>query len=177
MPLISRDEIKEGFVGSFGASHDQLPANANGEVTNTFFSVVQMLLENRVSLVVEAAFQHKLWEVVVGQWSSVSQLNFVLCEVTPELAARRHLQRGLDDPSRGFFHGDNRVTVFKETGEVLPPGDYQPPSFDFPTLKVQTTDGYHPGLAAIRDFIHIEGIAQQDSGLNEMGCRPSCESL
>lgn len=155
-PLLSRDEIKEGFVTTFGISHDRLPENTNREATDVFFSAVQMFLERRVSVVVEAAFQDKVWSTVVEPWSRISDLYFILCEVRPELAAQRHLQRGVDDPSRGFFHGDHRVSVFKETGEVLPPGEYVPPSFDFPTLTVGTTEGYDPNLAAIRDFIHQE---------------------
>ena len=30
MPVISRDEIKEGYVNSYGVKHDQLPPDTNG---------------------------------------------------------------------------------------------------------------------------------------------------
>lgn len=160
MPLLSRDEIKEGFVSSFGVSHEDLPASANREATEAFFSAVNVFLERKVSVVVEAAFQHQLWAKVVEPWSMASEMYFVLCEVDPGLAAKRHLQRGLDDPSRVFFHGDRRVSVFKETGEVLPPGDYVPPSFEVPTLRVGTTNGYDPGLTAIQGFVHAGRNAQ-----------------
>lgn len=156
MPMLSRDEIKEGFVRSFGVSHEKLPADTNRKVTNLFFSATQMLLDANVSVVAEAAFQHKLWEEVVPRWSSMSRLYFVICDVDPNLCAQRHLNRGMNDPSREFFHGDNRVKVFRETGEFLGPGKYDPPSFDVPTLNVVTTDGYSPGLADIKVFIMKE---------------------
>lgn len=161
MPLVSRDIIKEGLVCTFGVSHDRLPAEANREATETFFSIVEKHLERNVSVLVEAAFQHKVWEVVIDGWATISDLYFLICEVDPELAAQRHLERGLKDPNRGFFHGDHRVSAFKETGEVLPAGEYAPPSFEFPSLRVDTTDGYVPGLATIKDFVTPKESAQQ----------------
>jgi hypothetical protein len=153
MPMLSRDEMKEGFVSSFGVSHEKLPADTNRKVTDLFFSATQMFLEANVSIVVEAAFQHKLWEEIVPRWSSVSQLYFLICDLDPGLCAQRHLDRGLNDPSREFYHGDKRVKVFRETGEFLGPGHYDPPSFDVPTLRVATIDEYSPNLAEIRAFL------------------------
>ena len=153
MPVLSRDEIKEGFVSSFGISHEKLPTDTGRKVTDLFFSTTQTLLEANVSVVVEAAFQHKLWKETVPRWSDVSQLYIVICDADPTLCAQRHLDRGLNDPSREFYHGDKRVRVFRETGQFLGPGNYDPPSFDVPTLRVATTDGYAPELADIRDFV------------------------
>ena len=153
MPMISRDEIKEGYVGTFGVSHDKLPADTNRTVTDVFSASVRMLLQAQVSLVAEAAFQHRLWQKIVPRWSDVSQLFVVICRADPELCAQRHLDRGLSDPAREFYHGDRRVRVFKETGEFLRPGEYDPPAFDLPTLEVSTTEGYSPGLPDIAEFI------------------------
>jgi predicted kinase len=156
MPLLSRDEIKEGFVNSFGVSHENLPTDTNRNVTDFFFSSIEMFLNARVSVVVEASFQHKLWGEVVPRLSGKGQLYFVVCDVDPALCAQRHLERGLETPSREFYHGDKRVKVFRETGEILGPRNYSPPSFDVPTLRVETTDGYSPELPAIRDFVMEE---------------------
>jgi hypothetical protein len=153
MPMISRDEIKEGYVGTFSVSHDKLPAGTNRTVTELFCASVRMLLEAQVSLVAEAAFQHTLWQEIVLRWSGVSQLVFIICTADPTLCAQRHLDRGLSDPAREFYHGDTRVKVFRQTGEFLPPGDYDPPAFDLPTLEVSTFDGYAPGLSDIIEFI------------------------
>lgn len=153
MPLLSRDELKEGYVNTFGVSHNKLPSTTNRKVTDLFFTTVQSLLEASVSVVVEAAFQHKVWQAIVPRWSSVSRLHFVICNADPNLCAHRHLERGLNDPSREFYHGDKNVKVYRETGKRLGPGKYTPPLFDVPTIKVVTKDEYTPNLAAIRDFI------------------------
>jgi len=62
MPLISRDEIKEGYVNTYGLKHDELPTNTNGLVSELFFGIVNHYLEGNISVVIEAAFQHHVWE-------------------------------------------------------------------------------------------------------------------
>src|ERR1044072_5449600 len=62
MPVISRDEIKEGYVNTYGVKHDELPNDTNGRITDLFFAIVNYYLAGRVSVVIEAAFQHQVWE-------------------------------------------------------------------------------------------------------------------
>jgi hypothetical protein len=45
------------------------------------------------------------------------------------------------------------VKVFRETGQILGSGKYDPPSFDLPTLKVATADEYSPDIAEITEFM------------------------
>lgn len=153
MPVISRDEIKEGYVNTFGAKHDVLPADSNLVVTNLFFDLVRHYLAGQISVVVEAAFQHFLWEKHLPGLRAASQVCFIVCEVDANEAARRHLQRGLDFPQREHFHGDQRVAHFRETGEILAPTAYIAPHFELPTLNVSTQGEYQPGLEQIVAFI------------------------
>lgn len=60
MPVISRDEIKEGYVNTYGVKHDQLPPDTNGLVSELFFGIVNQYLAGHISVVIEAAFQHKV---------------------------------------------------------------------------------------------------------------------
>ena len=73
----------------------------------------------------------------------------VVCSADDELAARRHLQRGLEDPNREFYHGDKRVAHYRETGEVLAAENYVAPKFDVPTIEVSTDGEYFPSLDEI----------------------------
>ena len=56
MPFVSRDEIKEGYVNTFGLPHDQLPSETNRVVSDFFFEVVNQYLTNKVSVIIEADF-------------------------------------------------------------------------------------------------------------------------
>jgi hypothetical protein len=116
-------------------------------------------LKGNVSVVAEAAFQHKLWNLVVPKIQQVAQTFIVICELDAETSARRHLERGLNDPNREFFHGDKRVSVYRETGQFSPGGPYDAPHFDVPTLRVSTRDGYVPGIEEI--VSSIRGVPNQ----------------
>lgn len=149
MPVVSRDEIKEGYVNTYGVKHDQLPPDANSLVSDLFFGIVNQYLAGQVSIVIEAAFQHKVWEPRMPKILELASPLIVSCSVDDAVAAKRHLQRGLENPHREFYHGDKRVAHYRETGEVLPPGEYSAPRFNVPTIQVSTDKEYIPGLDEI----------------------------
>ena len=149
MPVISRDEIKEGYVNTFGVKHDRLPPDTNAVVTDLFFCIVNQYLAGNISVVIEAAFQHQVWEPRMPEISASGSPMIVLCSVEETVAARRHLRRGLENPDREFYHGDNRVAHYRKTGEFLPPAGYTAPKFDVPTIEVSTDGEYVPSIDEI----------------------------
>ncbi len=156
LPVFCRDEFKEGYVNTFQLHHKNLATDTNKIVTDTFFQTIEFLLLKNVSLIAEAAFQHHVWEVLFKKVSSISDVSIIICEINYDVAAKRHLQRGLDDASREFFHGDNRVAHYKKTGEFLEPGEYSPPNFKVRTITVSTEDGYSPSLNSIKDNLFVK---------------------
>jgi len=149
MPVISRDEIKEGYVNTYGVKHDELPANTNAVVSDLFFVIINQYLAGNISVVIEAAFQHRVWEPRMPKIVELAMPVIVLCCVDDAVAARRHLQRGLENPNREFYHGDRRVTHYRETGEILSPETYAAPQFNVPTIEVSTDGEYVPGIDEI----------------------------
>ena len=155
MPVISRDEIKEGYVNTFGVKHDQLSPDTDGFVSNFFFDIVCRYLTNKVSVVIEAAFQHAVCESRMPKILELSHPYIILCSIDVEIAAQRHLQRGLANPRREFYHEDKRVSLYRATGETGTPRPYVAPNFDVPTLQVLTENEYSPGLDEIaHQFSH-----------------------
>jgi adenylate kinase family enzyme len=146
MPVISRDEIKEGYVNTYGVKHDELPANTNAVVSDLFFVIINQYLAGNISVVIEAAFQHRVWEPRMPEIVELASPIIVLCSVDDAVAARRHLQRGLENPKREFYHGDRRVTHYRETGEILSPESYAAPQFKVPTIEVSTDGEYVPSI-------------------------------
>ena len=106
-------------------------------------------LAGNVSVVIEAAFQHKVWEPRMPKLIELSSVWIVLCSVDEVVAARRHLQRGLEKPEREFYHSDNRVVHYRKTGEFLYPASYTAPKFDVPTIEVSTGGEYVPCIDEI----------------------------
>ena len=149
MPVVSRDEIKQGYVNTFGVKHDQLPSDTDRLVTDFFFNLVNQYLAGKISVVIEAAFQHQVWEPRMPKILALSSPLIVLCTVDEEIAARRHLQRGLENPDREFYHADNRVVHYRKTGKFLYPAPYKAPELDVPTIQVSTAGEYVPSIDEI----------------------------
>lgn len=153
LPKISRDEFKEGYVNTFGVKHDELQEGTNGIVNQVFFETILYMLRGDISVIIEAAFDHAIWNHIIPDVMRIAEVYIVVCDLDAELSARRHLERGLANPKREFYHGDKRVSVFRETGQFMPGGDYMPPQYDVPTLHVSTVDGYDPSLEEIELII------------------------
>ena len=117
----------------------------------TFFDVVKLLLTRRITLVAEAAFQHKLWAPKLQPLREAARVRIVVCDVDPELAHSRHVERGLADPARERFHDDRAWQAARE-GRERSLCDYDPPHLDVPTLRVDASNGYQPALEAIAAF-------------------------
>jgi len=149
MPVLSRDEIKEGYVSTFGVKHDQLPPDTNGLVSDFFFCLVNQYLAGNISVVIEAAFQHEVWEPRIPKILELARVRIVVCVVDDAVAAQRHLKRGLENPRREFYHGDNRVAHYRRTGEILSPESYAAPNFEVPTIQVSTAGEYFPSVDEI----------------------------
>jgi hypothetical protein len=161
MPVISRDEIKEGYVNTYGVKHDQLPADTNAVVSDFFFNIVDQYLANKVSIIIEAAFQHRVWEPRIARIAEIGSPFIIVCSIDGDIAARRHLQRGLDNPGREFYHGDKRVSIYKSTGAMSPAGQYEAPDLDVPTIHVSTDGVYSPTIDEIVEKIHLQNARQR----------------
>ncbi len=150
-PAVCRDEIKEGVVNTIGAQ-GRPGDEIERRVYETFFATVELLLRRGVTLVAEAAFQHRNWSPRLEPLRTIARIRIVLCDVEPQLARARHVERGVADPDRARFHHD-RAMQADEAGRALPVGEYDPPRIaGVPTLTVDTSDGYRPTLEAIVAF-------------------------
>ena len=151
LPLISRDTIKEGYINTIGIPHSQLSASAGLHIYESFFETVHLLISKGVSLVIEAAFQDKLWKAGLSGLSDKANIKIIICKIDPELAKFRFTKRISGDPGREKFHGDqsNLLIIEKE----LLSENYEPLNMNVPTLEVDTTKNYNPGIKKITRFV------------------------
>ena len=149
-PAICRDELKEGLVHSHVSASDQSEDRAlTWRTYKVFFGLAQYLVENGVSAVFEAAFQHPLWTKGLEPLLGRADIRIVRCEVDPAVAYARIVQR-VDDPARAA-HDDRAFLASVDAGAVSI-GSWEPLRLDVPTLVVDTSDGYVPGLEEIVAF-------------------------
>jgi predicted kinase len=159
-PALCRDEFKEGYVHTTGSNHTSLGPDINLQLYHIFFEMVDFVVSKGVSVVIEAAFQHKIWAPKLTHLAEIASVSIIVCTLDPKLARARFIERGLADPARERFHGDNAVHAAKDGIELLI-GGYDPPRMDLPTLTVDTTDGYKPSLHQIVSFAMQSAIASE----------------
>jgi predicted kinase len=154
-PAICRDEIKEGMAharpGFVPAPGDELTART----LPVFFGVVELLLRAGVTTIAEAAFQDRVWRPGLEPLRGLARLRIVHCVVTADVAFRRVLQRGRDDPARSA-HADPR-SDHDWAGFARQRDCFDRVSVEAPRMEVNTADGYQPGLDEIVRFVNGPG--------------------
>jgi predicted kinase len=103
-----------------------------------------MLLENEVSVVAEAAFQHKVWRPNLTPILPIADIRVVQCHADPSVVRNRFIDRGSRDA-----HADD-VWLVEWERRVR---DFHRLSIKVPSIDVDTTDGYRPSLADVVAFV------------------------
>lgn len=152
MPVISRDEIKEGYVHTFGKRHTELPPETNGIVNEVFSDTLMRLITGNVSVIVEAAFQHKVWSSILEPFMDKARICLLICKIDDKAAVDRFVKRGLDNPLREHFHGDKGVDMVRQ-GIALHVSPYEEPRIDVPKFYIDTLSEYNPSINELRKLI------------------------
>jgi predicted kinase len=150
-PAIIRDEIKQGMVmatpGHRGGADDPL----NYPTLDAFFGVIKVLLQSGVTLVAEAAFQDQLWRPNLEPLTGLAQIRVIRCTTPAGLAHGRIVHRAQESAHR-TAHADQHLLEAIAAGEHSLES-FMPISLSVPTLRVDTSDGYSPGLREIVSFV------------------------
>ncbi len=126
-----------------------------------FFGVVELLVRAGVTTVAEAAFQHRLWRPGPELLRELAEIRIVHCTVDADIAVARSLQRSAESPLRRA-HADPRP---QDSADRI----RQQRAFDrvlvhAPSIEVDTTHGYKPGLEERRRLAREDGPARRSCG-------------
>jgi len=147
-PAICRDEIKEGMLLSSPGVDKSAGDDLNLRTLPTFFEVLRVLLAAGATTVAEAAFQDRIWRPHLEPLQQFSDVRVVQCAVDESVAHERIRRREADQPTR-------RAHDEAEAHRLAGP-DFVRLALDAPSIEVDTTDGYAPGLDAVAHFAVVK---------------------
>ncbi len=156
-PAVCRDEIKEGMAHAEGAEFQGGHGDPLTQRTlPLFFEVLRVLLEASVTVVAEAAFQDRLWRGGLDPLVGLAQFRVVRCRVDAATSFERASARAAVRQSHLKAHGDSTIGIgiaaWAQSFEA-----FQHISLPVPSIDVDTSDGYDPGVNEIVDFINRAG--------------------
>ncbi|MEV6685342.1 AAA family ATPase [Streptomyces sp. NPDC051130] len=149
-PAVCRDEIKEGMVHSTPGFEASMGDPLTKRTLAVFFDVLRTLLEAGVTVVAEAAFQDKLWRPNLEPLAEMADIRVVRCAVDSAVAHDRIVRRAEESTQRAA-HADQELLKAISNGE-RPLETWVPIAMDVPTLVVDTSNGYEPGIGEIVAF-------------------------
>jgi predicted kinase len=151
-PAISSDEIKEGLVHALDAYTPAQGDELQRRTNHVFFSTIGALIDARVSLVAEAAFQHRLWAPGLTPLLDRARIHVVRCQVDPAVAWERINRRAGQLPARRAVHGDPSLDEpFERFAAKL--AGFDAVALPVPTIDVDTSGPIDAGLEAALRFL------------------------
>ncbi|MFF4364636.1 AAA family ATPase [Streptomyces sp. NPDC001594] len=148
---ILRDEIKQGMVMNHPGHDPDGDDPLNLPALEAFFATIAVLVRAGTTVVAEAAFQDRLWRPGLEPLTEFADLRVIRCTTPTPTIARRITDRVQSDSHRAA-HGDRALLADMEAG-TYDPDRFVPISLRAPSLLVDTSDGYAPGMAEIRRFV------------------------
>ena len=88
--------------GENGCDSDHSTSFGDGVNADFFFVIVNEYLASKISIIIEAAFQHDVWESRMPEILELASPMIVLCSVADAVAAMRHPARLRKSKSRDF---------------------------------------------------------------------------
>ncbi|GAA0970981.1 AAA family ATPase [Actinocorallia libanotica] len=149
-PLIIRDEIKQGLVMATPGYEPGGDDPLNLTALTVFTDVLTTLLKSGTTTVAEAAFQDRLWRPILDGLTALADVRIIRCEVPVETAHTRVADRVATDVHR-TAHGDTKLLQAIAAGDS-PIASFTSIAMDLPTLVVDTSDDYRPGLPDVIAF-------------------------
>lgn len=158
LPLLAKDRLREIFRDAFDADTRAKNNVLIGPVFAVYYDLIAELLRAGVGVVAECNFFRGIAEPELAPVVALATPVIIHCQTSHALSARRFIERHeLGLPERRYAFDGERIPGLL-AGEALEPWTRaEPVEIGAPVLRVDTTDGYRPGLDAIVGFIRSGG--------------------
>ncbi len=157
-PLLRRDALKEVLLDGLGAVDRAESQRLGGASWSLLYAMLDQFA-GRVPVIVESNFSRGRDEANLEPFLARARSMVLHCQTDPGTIQRRIAARkGSIDRHPGHFDD----IVWPELAQRLRDDVYEPLDLPCPTLRIDTTDGLEPTLAAIVEFIRTGGQGDSD---------------
>ncbi len=163
LPLLCKDELKEALYDVLGSPDPDYSRRIGMAAYGVLYALLRRLLDAGVGAVAEGNFYRGWSEENLAPFVARARTVLVHCHAPPDVIVRRYVARA----ERGERHsGHHDVAVVPRLQQTLRDGSFEPLTLGVPTLLVDTTDGYTPGLPEILAFLrqHLARPSAQARG-------------
>ena len=155
LPFLPKDALKERLCDGFGEVDEEGSRRLGLATYAVLHEVLTRLLDAGVGAVVESNFRRDRSEEELMPLIGRSAPRLVHCEAAPDLVVTRYVERARSGTRHRVHHDRARLAALQSE---LAAGAFEPLRLDIPTLRVDTTDGYRPSLAAILAFLRDPAV-------------------
>ena len=152
LPVVSHDAIRSALRRTIGPEDTRFAVPVERSI-GLFYDTIARFLEAGASVIAELSWRRGISEGDLGRVARLGRAVDVHCEVPVELARRRFVERERAlwpdvEPADGPA---GHIVRQMERGE-FPWELFDPLDLDMPRIRVDTSDGYRPGLDEVARF-------------------------
>ncbi|MGD9892049.1 MAG: AAA family ATPase [Dehalococcoidia bacterium] len=150
LPLLTKDGFKEVLGDALGAEDRDASKLLGAAAHELLYATAGWLLDAGTGLIVESNFWRGLSERSLGPLIARARPVLIHCEAPLQTLLDRHAER-IARAERHAVHFDLGETDALRSAVAV--GRFEPIELDIPMLRVDTTNGYVPGLTDILAFV------------------------
>jgi hypothetical protein len=152
LPVVSHDAIRSALRAPGGAPETRGTVPVERSI-GLFYDTIVRFLEAGASVIAELSWRRGISEADLGRVARLARAVNVHCEVPVEVAHRRFVERERAlQPGVEPADGPAGHIVRQMARGEFPWNVFDPHDLDMPRIRVDTSDGYRPGLEAVARF-------------------------
>jgi predicted kinase len=152
LPLLEKDVIKEALAETLDAPDRKASRQIGGASVSVMFALACESLHSGTSVMIESNFLLRFATDDLARMTRLGAVHLVQCSTSADIIEARYLQRAADG-ARHAIHFD--LDALPDLQSNLDRGEYDLTSLPYPSVLVDTADGYAPSYPAI-----IESLGQ-----------------
>jgi predicted kinase len=150
LPLLTKDGFKEVLGDTLGAEDRDASKRLGAAAYELLYATAGWLLDAGTGAIVESNFWRGLSETRLAPLIARARPALVHCEAPLSTLLERHAER-IARAERHAVHFD--VAETEALRAAVENGTFEPLDLGVPTLRVDTTDGYRPGIEEVLAFV------------------------